>query len=33
MPQKVESLTNEQVKTHLRQIIELFIPNNKELFE
>ena len=31
MPQKVESLTNEQVKTHLCQIIELFIPNNKKL--
>ena len=33
MPEKVESLTNTQVKNHLRQIMELFIPNNKELFE
>ena len=33
MPQKVETLTNAQVKNHLRQIMELFIPNNKELFE
>ena len=33
MPQKVESLTNAQVKTHLRQIMGVFIPNNKELFE
>ena len=33
MPEKVESLTNTQVKNHLRQVMELFIPNNKELFE
>ena len=33
MSQNVESLTNAQVKNHLRQIMELFIPNNKELFE
>ena len=33
IPQKVESLTNAQMKSHLRQIMEIFIPNNKELFE
>ena len=29
MPEKVESLTNAQLKNLLRQIMELFIPNNK----
>ena len=33
MPQKVESFTDTQVKSHLCQIMEVFIPNNKELFE
>ena len=33
MPQKVESLTNAQMKYHLRQIMEVFILNNEELFE
>ena len=32
MPQ-VESLINTQVKSHLRRDMEVFIPNNKELFE
>ena len=33
IPQNFESLTNVQMKSHIRQIIEVFISNNKELFE